>query len=166
MAEAAPAIAYVISNEKGYNPNDNGVPSNFGIRQAGAYAHIDVKSLTVEEASAIYLRDFWIFGGFTSQRLANKILDFYVNLPPAVAIRLLQSAIAFVNATPSVVCDGVLGPITIAAVNNICLRLGDPSSPSGEDRLIDELKFRLVAHYDQFADPSEKDGLWRRAVKG
>lgn len=154
MASFEPAIDFVLSNEGGFSPNDNGVPSNFGIRQAGPYAQIDVKTLTRDEASAIYLRDFWKFGGFTSQRVATKMLDIYVNLPPAEAIRLLQQALGFLQAGP-IVCDGILGPQTTEHVN-----------AADETELVDELKFRLVDHYRKTADPSEVDGLLRRAVKG
>ena len=153
MAEFAPAIEYVLASEGGYNPNDNGVPSNFGIRQAGAYAQIDVASLTRDEAIAIYERDFWIFGGLSSQRLANKMLDIYVNEPPATAIKLLQQALRWFGLHLEV--DGVLGPITLAMAN-----------AADESALVDELKFQLVDHYRKSADPSVLDGLLRRAVKG
>ncbi len=153
MADFAPAIEYVLANEGGYNPNDNGAPSNFGIRQAGPYAQIDVKTLTRDEAVAIYERDFWAFGGFISQRVATKMLDIYVNEPPAIAIQILQRALVWLG--QHITVDGAFGPITVAAVNASCA-----------DKLVDEIKFQLVDHYRKNADPSVLDGLLRRAVKG
>lgn len=153
LAEFAPAIAYVLANEGNYNPNDHGSPSNFGIRQAD-HPGLDVKDMTQDQAIAIYERDYWKFGGFTSQRLATKMLDIYVNLPPVEAIRLLQQSLGWLQAGP-VVCDGILGPQTTEHAN-----------AADETQLVDEIKFRLVDHYRKTADPSEVDGLLRRAVKG
>ena len=153
LAQFAPAIEFVLDNEGGYNPNDNGSPSNFGIRQAD-HPGLDVKDMTRDQAIAIYERDYWKFGGFSSQRMATKLLDMYVNLPPATAIRLLQQALAWLQAGP-IVADGILGPQTI-----------DHANAADESQLVDELKFRLAKHYNENADPSEKDGLIRRAVKG
>jgi lysozyme family protein len=153
MAEFQPAIGYVLSNEGGYNPNDNGCPSNFGIRQA-SYPHLDIKNLTRDDAILIYQRDYWKFGELTSQRLATKMLDIYVN-EEHEGVKLLQQSLAYLQAGP-IVIDGIWGPITTEHAN-----AADP------DALIDELKARLALHYFQVANCyTEMVGLVRRAVKG
>lgn len=159
-AQFGPAITFVLQHEGGYSndPNDPGGETNFGISKR-SYPDVDIKNLTREQAIAIYERDYWKFGELSSQRLANKMLDVYVNLPPSAAIRLLQSALAHVQAGP-VVVDGKLGPLTIAHAN-----------AADEEKLIDELKFQLVRYYYQNTidlprDAVFRDGWWRRSVKG
>jgi lysozyme family protein len=157
MADFTPAVEYVLANEGGYNPNDAGCPSNFGIRQA-SYPHLDIQNLTRDEAILIYQRDYWKFGDLSSQRLATKLLDVYVN-EEHEGIKLLQQALGYLQAGP-IVCDGIWGPLTLEHAN-----AADP------DALIDELKARLCAHlYTLFAwatNPSPTEwGLIRRAVKG
>jgi lysozyme family protein len=155
VAEFTPAVQYVLANEGGLvnDPADPGGLTNFGISQA-SYPHLDIRNLTIEEAIAIYLRDFWKFGAFTSQRVATKMLDIYVDLPPAPAIRLLQQALAFLQAGP-IVCDGILGPQTIEHVN-----------AADEESLLDELKARLVKYYLGLDRAADEMGWLRRAVKG
>ena len=54
------ALASVLKHEGGYvhDPNDAGGETNHGISKR-AYPHLDIKRLTVEEAAAIYERDYW-----------------------------------------------------------------------------------------------------------
>jgi lysozyme family protein len=161
VAKFAPAIQYVLANEGGFvnDPDDPGGITNFGISQR-QFPQLDIASLTRDEAISIYERDYWKFGDLTSQRVAIKMLDIYVDLPPVPAIRLLQLALGFIEAGP-IVCDGVLGPQTIEMAN-----------AADEDALMDELKAGLVKYYfDLFRDsPSQRTSLlmgWiRRAVKG
>lgn len=152
LAEFAPAVEFVLANEGGYNPNDAGCPSNFGIRQA-SYPHLDIKNLTRDDAILIYQRDYWKFGELASQRLATKMLDVYVN-EEHDGVKLLQQSLAYLQAGPIVV-DGIFGPQTIEHAN-----------AADADALIDELKARLALHYAQGADPALQLGLIRRAVKG
>lgn len=169
MAQFAPAIAGVLEHEGGLvdNPRDPGGVTNFGISQQ-QYPQVNIRYLTREEAETIYERDYWRFGGLTSQRLANKMLDIYVNLPPAHAIRLLQIALTSIGIS-HVVIDGVFGDHTISSANLCC------SNPDGsganEDKLIDELKAQLMFYYltDVRNDDSKfpfLSGWIRRAVKG
>jgi lysozyme family protein len=152
MADFTPAIEYVLANEGGFNPDDNGCASNFGIRQA-SYPHLDIAHLTRDEAILIYQRDFWKFGALNSQRLATKLLDVYVN-EEHIGIFLFQQALGYLQAGP-IVCDGIWGPITAEHAN-----------AADDAALIDELKARLALHYAQNSDPSVQLGLIRRAVKG
>ena len=58
------AIPIVLENEGGYvnDPADPGGETKYGISKR-SYPALDIKNLTVEQATAIYLRDFWQFGG-------------------------------------------------------------------------------------------------------
>lgn len=162
MAEFAPAIAGVLANEGGLvdDPRDPGGVTKFGISRR-SYPEVNIRYLTREEAETIYERDFWKFGAFNSQRLANKMLDIYVNLPPANAIRLLQLSLnQQITPVMPLDIDGVMGSATVYAANM-----------SNEDPLIDELKAQLVLYY--LADVRNDDskfpfltGWIRRAVKG
>lgn len=110
MALFEDAIPTVLENEGGYvnNPKDPGGETNFGISKR-AYPDLDIKNLTVEGATAIYLRDFWKFGGIQSQSVATKVFDMCV-LAKHNAIKVLQE---LVNAT----VDGAYGSETERLVN-------------------------------------------------
>jgi len=129
MADFNLAIPIVLKNEGGYanNPADPGGETNFGLSKR-TYPNLDIKNLTIEEATAIYHRDFWKFDGINNQPLANKIFDMYVNMG-AMAIRVLQRALGLPQ-------DNIYGPHVEAAVN--------ASEPVG---LLAHYKEELAAHY-------------------
>jgi len=54
------AFAVVVGIEGGYvnDPHDPGGETKFGISKR-AYPQLDIASLTLEQAHAIYLRDYW-----------------------------------------------------------------------------------------------------------
>lgn len=162
MADFSQAIDFVLENEGGYsnNPADPGGETNFGLSRA-QYPHLDLKTLTREDAVTIYQRDYWQaqFDAFSSQRIATKVFDACVNLGPTQAIRMLQLALGSIQAGP-IIADGKLGPETTAHVN-----------AADEDTLIDEFKARLAKFYcDEAVKGTGKNGFvmgWmRRAVKG
>jgi lysozyme family protein len=116
-SEAAPsaferAFAFVVGTEGGYvdNPADPGGPTKFGISHA-AYPTLDITSLTLAQAQAIYQRDYWdkVGGDALPPPLALLVFDAAVNNGPARAIRWLQLAVG-------VHPDGLLGPATQAAI--------------------------------------------------
>lgn len=157
MADFDEAVEIVFANEGGFNPDDEGAPANYGIRQAGAYADLDVKSLTPEEAKNIYFRDYWVPNCFTqilSQEIANRVFDFAVNAGPAAAIRALQQAVSMFVAGP-IVPDGKLGPVTLGAINAV-----------SEAKLLAEFRARRAYYHAQIAvnNPARKDFLlgWLR----
>jgi lysozyme family protein len=112
MANFELAIPTVLTNEGGYvnDPDDPGGETNFGISKR-SYPSLDIKHLTVEDATAIYLRYFWKFGGIEDQAVATKLFDAYVNMK-SHAIKAAQE----VTQLP---IDGVYGPHTEAAINNM-----------------------------------------------
>lgn len=54
------AFSIVIGEEGGYvnDPHDPGGETKFGISKR-AYPNLDIKNLTLEDAKAIYKRDYW-----------------------------------------------------------------------------------------------------------
>lgn len=54
------AFAIVIGIEAGYvnDPKDQGGETKYGISKR-QYPDVDIKNLTIDQAKAIYLRDFW-----------------------------------------------------------------------------------------------------------
>src|ERR1035437_2782754 len=111
MAEFELAITSTLKNEGGYvnDPDDPGGETNFGISKR-SYPQVDIKNLTEEEASAIYLRDFWKFDGIDNQMLANKVFDMSVVMGHS-AIRILQKLLS------GLAIDGEYGSDTEKEVN-------------------------------------------------
>lgn len=158
MADFKAAIGYVLDNEGGYvnDPNDPGGETNFGISKR-SYPNVDIRNLTRDGATAIYLRDFWKFDGLNDQRLATKLFDEYVN-QGTHAIRALQQSLGYIQAGP-IVADGNYGPATERAAN-----------AADSVRLLNEFEARLAyAHaLDAIANPAQKAdllGWFRRDVK-
>lgn len=117
-------IRRILSHEGGYTDNRKD-PGNwtggkvgvgelkgtkFGIA-ANTYPHLDIKNLTLDQAAAIYRRDYWdkARAGDMPPAVGFQLLDAAVNSGVGRATRWLQSA---AGATP----DGVIGPLTLAAI--------------------------------------------------
>jgi lysozyme family protein len=84
--------------------------TKFGI-SAMSYPDLDIPNLTVTQAREIYQRDFWnrFSGDELDARVAFNLFDASVHHGVANAVRLLQRAV-------NVDDDGVLGPVTLAAL--------------------------------------------------
>lgn len=108
-------IERVLGHEGGYvnHPSDPGGETKYGIAKR-SYPNVDIKALTKEDAKEIYRRDFWnrIEGWKLHEDVAYQVLDAAVNHGPGNAIRWLQRAAGVAD-------DGVLGPISYAAINRI-----------------------------------------------
>ena len=139
MADFNLAICGVLKDEGGYvnDPADSGGETKYGISKA-SYPNVDIANLTVAAASAIYQRDFWLFSGISSQAVANKMFNEYVNMRHD-AIKLAQRIVG-VNA------DGSYGPHTEAAIN-----------AADAVMFLSAFRTALVAHYSAIvaANPSE-----------
>jgi len=118
------AIELVLSHEGGFqnHPEDRGnwTGGQVGVGQlkgtrwgisAMAYPELDIANLTRTQAIEIYRRDYWKRAGCDKlpDFLRYPYFDVAVNSGPGTAARLLQQA---AGVTP----DGVLGPVTLAAV--------------------------------------------------
>ena len=102
----------LIAHEGGYvsHEKDPGGETNFGISKR-AYPQIDIKNLTRDAAKELYKRDYWDRAQCDRlpPTLAYLLFDAAVNSGIGQAIRFLQRAIGTAD-------DGVLGPLTLAAV--------------------------------------------------
>lgn len=89
--------------------HDPGGVTKYGISQR-AYPDLDIRNLTIDQAKAIYLRDYWY--PLAAHRLPASIrfdlFDMGVNSGLHQAKLTLQHALG-------VVPDGVIGPKTLAA---------------------------------------------------
>jgi lysozyme family protein len=95
--------------------------TKFGI-SAASYPNITIKTLTRDEALAIYNRDFWnvIGADILPPAVAYSALDGAVNSGISQSIRWLQQA-------ANVADDGKWGPVTVSAItamdaNDLLLR--------------------------------------------
>lgn len=105
----------LIGHEGGYvnNPRDPGGETKFGISKRG-YPSLDIKGLTLAEAKAIYKRDYWNRAHCDElpNGVAFDVFDGAVNSGPGQAIRWLQRAAGVAD-------DGMVGPLTLAAVKRM-----------------------------------------------
>lgn len=91
--------------------------SRFGV-SAAAYPAIDISSLTLDDARAIYRRDYWAPAGCDAlpAPLALLVFDAAVNNGTGRAKTWLREALATVQARIGVAADGAFGPMTAAAL--------------------------------------------------
>ncbi|MCC5855138.1 MAG: glycoside hydrolase family 108 protein [Idiomarina sp.] len=106
----------VIAHEGGYvdHPSDPGGATNFGIteRTAREYGYAGkMEDLTLTHAKDIYYRGYWKRSGADSYHpaIGFQVFDAAVNHGIGNAIRMLQRAAGVAD-------DGIVGPITQAAI--------------------------------------------------
>jgi lysozyme family protein len=103
-------VSFVIDVSEGGGKliTDQGGATRFGISQR-AHPDVDVPTLTREGAVALYRARYWqkIQGDSLPRAVALAVFDAAVNMSPAPAIKLLQRVLRV---------DGVMGPVTVAAV--------------------------------------------------
>lgn len=151
MAEPdfAAAFAAVLAHEGGFQaaPEDpgnwtGGKPglgalkgTKYGI-SAAQYPSLDIAALTIEEAAAIYRRDWWERFGFARlpAPLAAKLFDAAVNIGAVAAVTALQRALRACGRP--VAEDGKLGQETCAAAAAVAA-----------ETLLPVLREALAGHY-------------------
>ncbi len=114
-------IDQTLAHEGGYsnNPSDAGGETKYGISKR-SYPNVDIKNLTLEQAKAIYKKDFWDNQGYSQIEdipLASKVFDLGVNMGTKNAVILLQRALK-ANGFKSLEDDGVYGSATNEALKN------------------------------------------------
>lgn len=123
MIDFDKAFARLIDHEGGFsdNPSDpgnwtGGRPgrgelrgTKFGIA-SNTYPHLDIRSLTLAEAKAIYREDFWDVLLHAHPAIKFQMFDTAVNHGRGNAIRMLQRAIG-------VAADGRWGPVSQSALD-------------------------------------------------
>ncbi len=140
------AIAFTLQHEGGYvnDPADAGGETKYGISKR-AYPQLDIKALSIEQARAIYRRDYWDKPGIyrlSDAALAARLFDLGVNCGPRTAVRMLQRAVNRL-AAPSLAEDGILGPVTARAANEY----------RHKKALLAALKYEAASHYIALAQP-------------
>ena len=109
------AFAKLIDHEGGYvnDPRDPGGETKYGISKR-AYPTVDIASLTLEQAKAIYKRDYWDRAQCDAlpPGVAFQLFDTAVNSGIGQAIRFLQRAVGVAD-------DGVMGAMTMSAVRRL-----------------------------------------------
>lgn len=115
MAEFLKAIDGILEREGGYvnDPKDRGGETKYGISKQ-SYPCLDIADLTKQDAVDIYCEDFWVplcADQIVKQIVANVLFDFAVNTGRRRAIKLMQQILC-------VTIDGMIGPITIGAINS------------------------------------------------
>jgi lysozyme family protein len=107
------AFALLIGHEGGYvnHPSDPGGETRFGISKR-AYPTLDIRALSLDQAKAIYRRDYWTAAG--CDRIQGPVrfdlFDMAVNSGVTQAIQTLQRAIGVAD-------DGLTGPATLLALS-------------------------------------------------
>jgi lysozyme family protein len=108
------AFQKLLLHEGGYvnDPDDPGGETKYGITKR-TYPDVDIKSLTTDQARAIYKRDYWdrVSGDVIGSTRAAAVFDFAVNAGVGTSIRLAQTV-------AGTAADGVMGPKSIAAISS------------------------------------------------
>jgi len=120
MSDFEQAFSHVISIEGGYTDGKTGASSrdpggetNFGISNR-SYPDVDIKTLTLDGAKAIYKRDYWdrVKGDHLRYPLNMFMFDAAVNQGLTPAVMLLQKTLGIAQ-------DGIFGVNTVAAANKM-----------------------------------------------
>lgn len=124
MTPFAKAFAYLIGNESANyvnDPNDAGGPTKYGItlKSYEDFAGCPITTgqiacLSELEAREFYYSRYWVKFGFDRISVLPSqiaVFDTFVLYGDYTTTRMLQGALGFVNR------DGIMGPQTIAALN-------------------------------------------------
>ena len=108
-------FAKLVGHEGGYvnDSRDKGGETKYGVSKR-SYPDLDIASLTLDAAKAIYKRDFWDRAQCDRLHpdLAFQVFDGAVNSGIGNSIRWLQEA-------AGVAVDGVVGPLTVRKVGDM-----------------------------------------------
>ena len=115
-------LARILKHEGGYvnDPLDSGGRTNLGVTQrvweefvGHPVTEADMKALTPEKIAPMYKLKYWnpSYCEVLPKGLDYVVFDFAVNAGTGRSVKTLQQAIGCV-------ADGVIGPKTMAAINN------------------------------------------------
>lgn len=171
-------LPIILEAEGGYvdDPADPGGATNKGITQRvydewrviGGQEKKDVKDITQDEVEIIYFVNYWKAGhcnDMPTRTIKIRHFDACVNLGPVQAIKLLQKVL-------NVETDGIVGPITEAALNRMNpraladeilwerLRFYREITRDESNALIELCKYLRQHHYGEAEDLIDKaEGL-------
>lgn len=116
------AIPLILKHEGGYvnHPDDPGGETKYGITKR-TYPHLDIKTLTVDDAKRIYFEDFWKKYSYENFEflVGEKVMDMAVNMGPSRSHKLLQQAVNELCLPPRLKVDGIIGPNTMTRTNSL-----------------------------------------------
>jgi lysozyme family protein len=119
------AVAETLLHEGGYvdDPDDPGGETKFGIAKR-YHPDVDVESLTPAQARWIYYHEYWKPHGYAHlpAPVGAKLFDIGTNMNRADVHRALQRALR-AGGHP-VVEDGIIGPVTHGAVDDVAAQIG------------------------------------------
>lgn len=138
MPIPSPIIDFILRHEGGYvdDPDDPGGETKFGISKR-SYPDLDIKSLTKQQATEIYERDFYnrVRGDDLPVWLALMVTDFAVNAGIKTAVAILQRLVGETD-------DGIMGKKTIAACKSKASRALRQSYTTSRESYYDALVAR------------------------
>lgn len=152
------ALAHTLKWEGGAtitrDPHDPGGVTKYGISQVH-HPEVDVENLTLEEATRIYLEDYWLplnceAIAAIDEVLAAKVFDMGVNLGIRRASKIFQAAIQ--TMAPGLAVDGNIGPKTLTAL-----------APLDIDTVKELVQERLQNYYLNLDNPRFEKGWLNRA---
>lgn len=162
MANYMLLAPFIMEHEGGFvfNPVDKGGVTNKGVtlKTFRSYAgcnmtEVDLKTMSDFQWYDIFKKYYWDFckaDRINSQAVANAIVDWAYNSGPKTAVSTVQRILG-------VECDGIVGTMTIEAINN--MRSG---------KLFDAIQFERAAFVQKIVknDPSQKVFLkgWLRRI--
>lgn len=106
-------LKVILKHEGGYvnHSSDPGGETMYGICKR-SYPNLDIKNITVEQASEIYYKDYWKplnIENVSNELIKLHLFDMAVNAGIKPAVKLLQSVLG-------VVPDGIIGPRSEAKI--------------------------------------------------
>lgn len=146
------------------HPADRGGPTRWGITEqvARAYGYAGLMAdLPQSIAEDIYNRRYWLAPRLdqvarVSEQIARKLLDIGVNMGPATGVRFLQRALNVLNqggqAWPDIAADGVVGPMTLQALQQYLGRRGF----DGLNELLGMLQAQQRVRYIEIAEADSR----------
>lgn len=142
-----PAIVAAEGGEN-HNPNDYGGYTRLGVSQR-EYPQLNIQKCTDEQLFMILKQDFWDkyrLSEICAQHIANQAMLLFMNMNPLNAAKIIQNAVNGVGSGFIIVnVDGVLGTVTIKAINNL---------PPGW--LSDRIRVEAAAYYLHQTDVEPK----------
>ena len=161
------AFMWMITHEVGWDivcggytndPDDPGGETRFGISKR-FHPDVDIANLTIDEAKAIYKKEYWDRMGLdpladVSPRMATKVFDTGVNVGQFKASRYLQTALNLCEPDTHswLLEDGLIGPKTIAKLVKI-----------GEDVALEKYAKVQYGYYVSLDKPKYIKGWTKRA---
>lgn len=137
-------LQVILKHEGGYvdNPSDPGGETKYGISKR-SYPGLDIKNLTIEDASSIYYNDYWLklnIDGINNEDLKLQLFDMVVNAGIKTSIKLLQHILGVIE-------DGVVGPVTIDKICLYHLNRGD---------IVEDYKTARINYYNKLVEKNPK----------